>query len=220
MLTTRPGGSVQDLGVPPLSWTRLRDSAAVPNHTTYDTLQYGWHTRVPLLDSRWRNQGEKPSSRGLAAVRTYQQLSPPTSWLADALQALAEVPEEIAEDELPSINSAALEEAERIVRGLARHPQPPTVYPTQDAEIAIHFKATDSPSAVVILLNDSGEAECYAHADGRSRHAHYGVSADLPDDFVMAQLRALAPRRHASTVWSVGFGTSNILVLSNPWNAP
>lgn len=73
----------------------------------------------------------------------------PSLWLADALAALAGVDEEIAEENLPEIGGATKTEAERLLADLARHPQAPTVYPTQDAEIAIHFKSSDLPDSVV-----------------------------------------------------------------------
>ena len=117
----------------------------------------------------------------------------PSLWLADALAALAGVDEEIAEEDLPEIDSATKMEAERLLADLARYPQAPTLYPTQDAEIAIHFKSSDLPDSVVILLNDSGQADCYAYTGGRSRRAHYETSSDLPDAFVLDQLRRLKP---------------------------
>ena len=119
------------------------------------------------------------------------------SVVADALRALAEVDDEIAEDGLPEIAPCVRREAERIIVALAWHPWPPTVYPTQDAEIAIHFKSPDAPDSVVILLDGDGRGECYAYTGGHSRRAHYDASSDLPDGFVMEQLAALMPPRTA-----------------------
>ena len=113
--------------------------------------------------------------------------------MADALQTLAEVDDEIAEDGLPEIAPSVRSEAARIIAALAWHPWPPTVYPTQDAEIALHFKSPDAPDSVVILLGGDGHGECYAYIGGHSRHAGYGASSDLPDGFVMEQLAALTP---------------------------
>ena len=55
-------------------------------------------------------------------------------------------------------------EAERILRAVARRaPAPaPAVYPTQDAEIALHFKSP-GVGTVVILLSDGGRADCHAY---------------------------------------------------------
>ena len=121
------------------------------------------------------------------------------SVVADALRALAELNDEIVEDGLPEIALRVRREAERIIAALAWHPWPPTVYPTQDAEIAIHFKSPDAPDSVVILLGGNGRGECYAYTGGHSRRARYGASSDLPDGFVMEQLAALMPPMAMST---------------------
>ena len=113
--------------------------------------------------------------------------------MADALQALAELDDEIVEDGLPEIGPSARKEAERIIVGLGRHPWAPTVYSTQDAEVAIHFKSPDSPGSVIVLLDNHGRGECYAYTGGHSRHARYDASWDLPDGFVMEHLAALMP---------------------------
>ena len=120
---------------------------------------------------------------------------PEPHWLAEALAALAEVDDEIAEEDLPPVGEATKTEAERIIKALARHPLVPTVYPTQDAEIALHFKAPGRTGTVVILLSDGGKADCYAYVGGTSRRAHYDTSSDLPDPFVLDQLRRLTPDR-------------------------
>ena len=54
-------------------------------------------------------------------------------------------------------------EAERILRAVARHALALAVYPTQDTEIALHFKSPGRPGAVVILLSDGGRATCHAY---------------------------------------------------------
>ena len=120
--------------------------------------------------------------------------SPEPSWLADALAELAEVDDEVAEDNLPEVGAAAKAEAERILRALAGRAPAPAVYPTQDAEIALHFKSPGRPGAVLVLLRDDGRADCHAYIGGRSRRAHYGTSSDLPDAFVLDQLDRLMPR--------------------------
>ena len=144
---------------------------------------------------RDRSADESRMSVGPARSGVRGSPTPPSAWLADALRALAELDGEIVEDGLPEIGPSVRKEAERIIVGLARHPWAPTVYPTRDAEVAIHFKAPDSPGSVVILLDNHGRGECYAYTGGHSRRAHYDASSDLPDDFVMEQLRALRPER-------------------------
>ena len=130
-------------------------------------------------------------SVGTATIGVQGPRTPPSAWLADALQALAELDDEIVEDGLPAIKPSVRKEAERIIVGLARHPWAPTVYPTRDAEVAIHFKSPDSPSSVVVLLDNHGRGECYVCTGGHSRRAHYDASSDLPDGFVMEQLAVL-----------------------------
>ncbi len=100
------------------------------------------------------------------------------------------------------------------VVALARHPWAPTIYPTQDGEIAIHFKSPDSPGSVVILLDSHGHGECYAYSGGRRRHAHYDVASDLPDGFVIEQLSALVPERMAPSGTSAGLGASAMMLLA------
>ena len=117
---------------------------------------------------------------------------------ADALAALAEVDDEIAEENLPPVSDATKAEAERIVKALARRAPAPTVYPTQDAEIALHFKAPGRTGTVVILLSDGVRADCHAYVGGTSRRAHYDTSSDLPDAFVLDQLRRLMPPTRAA----------------------
>ena len=137
---------------------------------------------------------------------------PESRRLADALAELAEVDDEIAEDNLPKVGEATKTEAERLVRALTRCAPARAllaVYPTQDAGIALHFKEPDRPNAVLVLLRDDGRADCHAYIGGRSRRAHYNTSSDLPDAFVLDQLRRLArsPRVGVSTL-GAGFSPS------------
>ena len=104
------------------------------------------------------------SSAGTSPDDVCRRFRPPEpSWLADALAELAEVDDEIAEDNLPEVGSATKAEAERIIRALAGRAPAPAVYPTQDAEIALHFKSPGQPGAVLVLLRDDGRADCHAY---------------------------------------------------------
>ena len=120
---------------------------------------------------------------------------PSSSWIADALTELTEVDDEFAEEHFPAIHSTVKCETERILKYLAWYPLAPAVYPTRDAEIAIHFQSADLPGSVLILLNNDGQVDCYAHIRGRNRRAHYDAARDIPDDFLREQLRALTIRR-------------------------
>jgi len=136
-------------------------------------------------------------SRGNVNAISSSGVSAHESWLAEALEALEEIDIEVAEENFPEIQEATKAEAEKLVRKLARHigAPAPTLYPTQDSEVAIHFKSPDSPNTVVILLDNAGQAHCFAYTGGRSRRAHYTASSDLPDAFVLEQLRDLTPER-------------------------
>ena len=139
------------------------------------------------------------SSVGTSTGDVCRRFRPPEPCrLADALAELAEVDDEIAEENLPQVGETTKAEAERLVRALTGHAPARvllTVYPTQDAEIALHFKVPDRPGAVVILLSDGGRADCHAYVGGKSRYRRYETSADIPDAFVLDQLRRLVPER-------------------------
>ena len=153
-----------------------------------------------------------PSSVGADTDDAYRQFQP--HWLANALAALADVDDEIAEEELPQVGEATKIEAARIIKALARRAPAPTVYPTQDAEIALHFKAPGRTGTVVILLSDGGRADCHAYVGGASRRAHYDASSDLPDAFVLDQLRRLTPPIQAAvSTPDASFSLSRAMLL-------
>ena len=88
----------------------------------------------PNFASRRPTADKSPLSVGMPRAGFQHSSVAGSPWLPDALRALAEVDDEIAEDGLPQIGPAARKGAERIIVALARHPWAPTVYPTQDAE--------------------------------------------------------------------------------------
>ena len=156
-----------------------------------------WLLQVP--ESRWLAGALAALADGANTGDAYR-LFPVTEsgWLADALAELEEVDDEIAEEDLPPVGEATKKEAARIIKALAWRAPAPTVYPTQDAEIALHFKAPGRTGTVVILLSDGGRADCHAYVGGTSRRAHYNTSSDLPDAFVLDQLRCLTPPSRAA----------------------
>ena len=123
-----------------------------------------------------------------------KRLDKGTSWLVVAVQELSELDEEIADEGYPEIRSATKAAAKRILGKLESHPAAPTVYPTQDGQIAIHFKSPGASNSVLILLGADERADCYSYTDGRSCRAHYDSNSELPDEFVNAQLRKLNER--------------------------
>ena len=160
------------------------------------------HRLLQVPEPRWPADALAAPADGANTGDAYRLFPVPESgWLADALAALAEVDDEIAEEDLPPVGEATKIEAARIIKALARRapaPPAPTIYPTQDAEIALHFKAPGRTGTVVILLSDGGRADCHAYVGGASRRAHYNTSSDLPDAFVLDQLRCLTPPSRAA----------------------
>ena len=148
-----------------------------------------------IFKFQWPEVRDLQSTKSDKCIATgealHQPLTSDAAWLSDVLTELEKIDEEIAEEELPEIRSTTKKEARRIIEALTGHPVAPTVYPTQDGELAIHFKSLGSPNATVILLNNDAGADCYSHTKGRNRRAHYDDSSELPDDFVRAQLRTL-----------------------------
>ena len=113
------------------------------------------------------------------------------TWLPAVLEELESIDDEIREDDLPQVSGAARGEARRILQELRNHCIAPTIYPTKDGEIAIHFKSPVAPDAVLIELDNDGQGACFSHTNGKSRRARYDDSSELPDQFVKAQLEAL-----------------------------
>ena len=168
-----------------------------------------------LVTLRKRAPSGAPNALSSGEVRAFDAYRrfhlPESRRLADALAELEEVDDETAEENLPQVGEATKTEAERLVRALTgRAPARAllAVYPTQDAGIALHFKAPDRPGAVLVLLRDDGRADCHAYIGGRSRRAHYGTSSDLPDVWILDQLCRLAPPLAGVSTPGAGFSPS------------
>lgn len=112
-------------------------------------------------------------------------------WIHDANKEIDELDDEMTADSLPQITATLKEEARRIVLALAGQPAVPTVYGTEDGDIAIQFDSEGS-AVLIELSRVDGGAVCFSHVGGKNRRARYDDSKDLPDDFVRAQLRDLA----------------------------
>ena len=135
----------------------------------------------------WIQQLQNTILAGLA-----KPTQPATTWLASALEELEEIDREVLEDGLPTIKAETRYEAARILRELVRQTIQPTTYPTNDGEIVIHFQSRGVQAAVLIELSNDGQAACFSYVGGKNCRARYDDSSDLPDAFVMAQLKALA----------------------------
>lgn len=215
MIDTQPGsGSERETHGNYGAWHLPEDVGTVPLHARTHAVQDVTQT-MPGVQLRWREADDVQFAR---FVDAYTPLHlPESTWHADALAALEAIDEEIGEEHFPEINAATKAEAKRIIGALARRPSAPTVYPTQDAEIAIHFKAPDSPNSVVILLNNNGQADCYAYTGGSSRRAHYDICADLPDGFLEEQLRALAPVRVDVSSQAREISSREVMLVADLW---
>jgi hypothetical protein len=113
-----------------------------------------------------------------------------STWLPEALGDLSEIDDEAQESghELPSMEAKG--HAERILRSIsALGPPAPSVYPTSDREVAIFFRSESRRASVLILCASDGQGACFAFTDGRGRRARYEDAGELPDDFVLAQLK-------------------------------
>ena len=117
--------------------------------------------------------------------------SPRTDWLKDAIAELESIDDEVAEEALPEIQSHTKDKAKEIISALATQSVAPTVYPTMDGEVALYFKSPVAASSVLILVGNDGQAACFSYIDGKNRRARYEDAAELPDEFVQAQLRSL-----------------------------
>lgn len=128
-----------------------------------------------------------------SAAYRLASLHRPEPWIEDALLEIEELDQEIEENGYPKIHNTSKQEARRIVSRLAYQRTAPTIYPSEDGEVVIHFKSPTTFSAVLIELDNNGPgAACFSYVRGKSRRARYDDSADLPDEFINTQLREMA----------------------------
>ena len=125
------------------------------------------------------------------ALRHAHVDSPGARWLADAIGELEEIDDEVVEEALPELAANTKKHARRIVFALTKQPIAPTIYPTTDGEVALYFKSPVAASSVLILVGNDGQAACFSYINGKNRRARYDDAADLPDEFVKAQIQAL-----------------------------
>ena len=178
------GRTMRTLGPPsaaaPFGPENRNPFRAAPDAASYESATY-------VLHDIWIQH----LKRNIPAQRT-ETKQQTTNWLPYALEELEEIDREVVKDGLPAINTETKDEAARILRRLQRQAIQPTMYPTDDGEIVIHFQSPGVSAAVLIELSNDGQGACFACVDGKNRRARYDDSADLPDAFVMAQLETLA----------------------------
>jgi len=112
-------------------------------------------------------------------------------WMPDALEQLSQVDEEAAAEGYPPLTDVTRKSVERLLFALGNSPIAPAVYPSMDGEIAIYFKSPSAAAALLILVNDSGGAGCYASINGENRLTRYEDTSVLPDKFLKEQIRTL-----------------------------
>ncbi len=111
--------------------------------------------------------------------------------LADALQDLREAKEEAREEGTPEPSDLAIENAAFLLRAMYEiSPQRFEVYPSVDAEIAIHAPGGYKRS-VLVLCESDGEVVCMVNIYGEHRRAHYKTLRTLPDGFFREALAEL-----------------------------
>jgi len=150
--------------------------------------------RLILSDAVGRKSSEPRNLAEIAGAYFGPKDEPHNGWVADAIEELRHIDEEVVEEVLPEISVDTKEKAESIILALPKYAIAPVIYPTMDGEIAIYFKLPDTPSSVLILVANDGQAACFSCIEGKNRRARYSDSSELPDEFVKEQLRVLNKR--------------------------
>ena len=113
-------------------------------------------------------------------------------WLNSVLRVFNHIDQEVAEESLPEIFPGTKDHARRILFALATQSIAPTVYPTEDGEIALYFKSPVATSAVLIVVGNDGQGACLSYVNEKTRRARYDDASELPDGFVREELQRLA----------------------------
>ena len=118
--------------------------------------------------------------------------------LEEALEELERIDEEAGEEGYPPVSDQAKSEARRLLHAAGTFPVEPSVYPSIDGGVAIYFKSPTMPSAILVLVENSGHAACYASIRDKMERKAYRNSLELPDEFLETRLRSLCgfPRPH------------------------
>src|ERR1700688_144715 len=113
-------------------------------------------------------------------------------WLHAALAELDQAEKEAADEGYPEPSAAAKDHARRILDSLSLAALlAPSVYPTEDGEVAIMFRKRGRHAAVVVLCDSSGGAICLSSIAGENRRARYDRATAIPDAFLKAELRRM-----------------------------
>lgn len=192
MMTPQAGNLVYDF--PKFSieqaereYFRQRQGTALETQST--SLPYS-SSLPPLLLRAYALDGR--SADPWVLVHGTQDIAKRKDWLNTALEELNNIDQEVSEETLPEIVPGTKDQARRILFALATQSIAPTVYPTEDGEIALYFKPLAAKSAVLISVGNDGQGACFSYVNGKNRRARYDDASELPDGFVREQLRRLA----------------------------
>jgi hypothetical protein len=129
---------------------------------------------------------------GYTGMRQRRKQGSISSWLSYALGDLKEADAESAEDGMQPCAQIAKDKAKQILESLSEFESlQPSVYPTEDQEIAIFFRKERGGGTVLLLSDSVGGGACFSSIDGKNRRARYDDSSDMPDAFVKEQLLKL-----------------------------
>ena len=137
--------------------------------------------------------GEKWVYYGIAVgQRDVERITAPIpDELAEALQDLAEVPDDAKEDGLDLPSAVAFQNAERLLKKMySISPRRFGVYPVSDGYIAIDARGANDGIAVVMCESD-GSVLCLVTIDDKPRRSWYSTATGLPDGFIREALLAL-----------------------------
>lgn len=111
--------------------------------------------------------------------------------LEEVLEELERIDEEAKEEGCPPVSDRAKSEARRLLHATGAFPVDPTVYPSTDGGVSIYFKSPNTPSAMLVLVENNGNAACYTSIRDKIERKAYRNSLELPDEFLKTRLRSL-----------------------------
>lgn len=157
------------------------------------------HLRELLRDAREMAAGDIPPmtmeeiQEEVNAVRVERRahLRAAADWFPRALEELDAIDEQIKEDGFRPVNEIARAQARRVLLALSSQPLSPNVYPTEDGEISLSFKAPDEPKAFQVVLDNKGGAAWFSASEGKVSYGRHLDAADLPIEFLVGRLRVL-----------------------------
>ncbi len=152
---------------------------------------FRYNASVSAMFLRAYELGGRPVDPGRPFPETHEPAQS-REWFNAALAELNDIDEEVIEENLPEILPHTKDRARSIIVALATQSIAPTVYPTEDGEIALYFKSPVAKSSVLILVGNDGQGACFSYVKGKNRRARYDDASELPDVFVRAQLQRLS----------------------------